>query len=73
MSMPIIPDINLEININRQDAVNIIIASIAMEELALAHILNAEGGVDEDDAAEDAGYAKSIDGFNIKNTFRIIP
>lgn len=43
MSMPTIPDINMDINIKREDVVNLIITSIAMEELALAHILNAEG------------------------------
>lgn len=43
MSMPAIPDINPEINISRHYAVNMIIASIGMEELSLAHILNAEG------------------------------
>lgn len=43
MSMPTIPDIDPNINISREDAVSIIIASVAMEELALAHILNAEG------------------------------
>lgn len=43
MSMPTIPDINVDININRDDAINVIIMSIAMEELSLAHILNAEG------------------------------
>ena len=43
MSMPKIPDFNPDINIDRKGAVNIIITSIAMEELALAHILNAEG------------------------------
>lgn len=47
MSMPKIPDINpdinVDINIKRSNAINFIIASIAMEDLALAHILNAEG------------------------------
>lgn len=43
MSMPNIPDVNPEINITKQDALNLTIVSIAMEELALAHILNAEG------------------------------
>lgn len=42
MSMPTIPDINADI-IKREDAISIVIASIAMEELSLAHILNAEG------------------------------
>lgn len=41
MSMPKIPDINP--NITRESAINTIIMSIAMEELALGHILNAEG------------------------------
>ena len=43
MSLPKIPDLNPDINIKREDAVNILIASIGLEELALAHILNAEG------------------------------
>ena len=41
MSLPIFPD-----NMNtpgREDAINQIISSIAMEELAFSHILNAEG------------------------------
>ncbi len=42
MSMPNIPDINSTVNIDRDDAVNIILSSIGMEELSLAHILNAE-------------------------------
>lgn len=42
MSMPNIPNLNPQINVNRDDAVNIILSSIGMEELSLAHILNAE-------------------------------
>lgn len=42
MSMPNIPNLNPNININRDDALNIILSSIGMEELSLAHILNAE-------------------------------
>lgn len=40
--MPNIPNLNPNINIDRNDAVNIILSSIGMEELSLAHILNAE-------------------------------
>lgn len=43
MSLPKIPDMNPNINITRQDAVNILIASVGLEEIALSHILNAEG------------------------------
>jgi|GEM_PF-1517772 len=43
MSMPKIPNMDANINIDREGAINLIISSIAMEELALAHILNAEG------------------------------
>ncbi len=42
MSMPNIPSIDPSINVTRDDAVNIILSSIGMEELSLAHILNAE-------------------------------
>ncbi|MFD2117473.1 hypothetical protein ACFSTH_18155 [Paenibacillus yanchengensis] len=43
MSQPNIPDITPEISINREDVINLIIASIAMEEMGLSHIINAEG------------------------------
>ncbi|MFT8351420.1 hypothetical protein [Clostridium saccharoperbutylacetonicum] len=42
MSMPNIPNITPLININREQAINMIMASIAMEEMGLANILNAE-------------------------------
>jgi hypothetical protein len=41
MSMPSFPEINPDIT--RENAINMIITSIAMEELALSHIMNAEG------------------------------
>lgn len=43
MSLPKIPDLDPKITIKREDAVNILIASIGLEEIALSHILNAEG------------------------------
>jgi hypothetical protein len=43
MSMPNIPDINPYIKLKRKDVVNLLLASIAMEELGLAHLINAEG------------------------------
>ncbi len=42
MSFPTIPDITPTININRSDVINLLLASIAFEELGLAHIINAE-------------------------------
>ncbi|MBP1969342.1 hypothetical protein J2Z83_001446 [Virgibacillus natechei] len=43
MSQSNIPDINPDITLNREDVINLLLASIAMEELSLAHIVNAEG------------------------------
>ena len=41
MSMPSFPEIDQELT--RERALDMILASIAMEELALSHIMNAEG------------------------------
>lgn len=43
MSMPNIPNISPNISINRKDVINLLLASIALEEIGLAHIINAEG------------------------------
>ena len=42
MGMPTIPDIKPKIDICFNDTVVLLLASIAMEELSLAHIINAE-------------------------------
>jgi len=43
MSLPNLPNITPTISINRDDAINLLLASIAMEEIGLAHIINSEG------------------------------
>ncbi|ETT57678.1 hypothetical protein C173_31431, partial [Paenibacillus sp. FSL R7-277] len=43
MSKPNLPNITPTISISRDDVINLLFSSIAMEELGLAHILNAEG------------------------------
>ncbi|WP_341348111.1 hypothetical protein [Paenibacillus sp. FSL H3-0469] len=43
MSNPSIPNISTTVTLTRYDAINLLLSSIAMEELALAHIINAEG------------------------------
>lgn len=43
MSQPSIPNITPNITLTRDDAINLILSSIAMEEIGMSHILNAEG------------------------------
>ncbi|ONI43887.1 hypothetical protein AN641_06410 [Candidatus Epulonipiscioides gigas] len=43
MSMPSIPNLEPSIKINQEEALNVILTSIAMQELSLSHIVNAEG------------------------------
>lgn len=42
MSFPNIPNVTPNININKTDVINLLLASIAFEELGLAHVINAE-------------------------------
>jgi len=43
MSFPNIPNVTPNISVDRDDVINLLLASIAFEELGLAHIINAEG------------------------------
>ncbi len=43
MSQASIPNITPVISIDREDAINLLLISIALEEIGLAHIINAEG------------------------------
>jgi hypothetical protein len=43
MRFPNIPNITPNISVNREQVINLLLESIGMEELALAHIMNAEG------------------------------
>lgn len=42
MSFPNIPDVDANISITIEDSISLLLASIAFEELGLAHIINAE-------------------------------
>lgn len=42
MGMPNIPDIKPKIDITIEDTITLLLSSIALEELSLAHIMNAE-------------------------------
>lgn len=41
--MPNIPNITPNISLDRSDTINLLLSSIALEEIGLSHILNAEG------------------------------
>ncbi len=43
MSMPMIPNITPTISLKRCDSMNLLLSSIALEEIGLSNILNAEG------------------------------
>ncbi|MFT4142699.1 MAG: hypothetical protein QM671_27710 [Bacillus sp. (in: firmicutes)] len=43
MSLPNLPDITPDISLTRQEVINLLLSSIAMEEISLSHIINAEG------------------------------
>ncbi|WP_280771727.1 hypothetical protein [Salipaludibacillus daqingensis] len=42
MGMPELPDYSPFIDLEREDVINLILVSIALEEMALAHIINTE-------------------------------
>ncbi|TES45942.1 hypothetical protein E2L07_20010 [Halalkalibacterium halodurans] len=42
MSFPNIPNVTPSIDLTREDVINLLLASVAFEELGLAHIINAE-------------------------------
>lgn len=42
MSMPNIPNIKPEISLKRSEAINLLLSSIALEEIGISHIINAE-------------------------------
>lgn len=43
MSLPKIPDMDPQVTVVKDDAINLLIFSIAMEEIGLSHIINSEG------------------------------
>jgi len=43
MSLPNVPDINPLITLTREKVFHLLLASVAMEEMSMSHILNAEG------------------------------
>ncbi|MEC1931005.1 collagen-like protein, partial [Bacillus amyloliquefaciens] len=43
MSQPNLPNITPVVTLSRDDTINLLLSAIAMEELGMAHILNAEG------------------------------
>lgn len=42
MSFPNIPDVDASVDISLEDSINLLLASVAFEELGLAHLINSE-------------------------------
>ena len=42
MSMPEFPDVDIDVSLTKDQSVNLLLASIAFEELGLAHLINSE-------------------------------
>jgi len=43
MSLPNIPDVTPRITLKREEVIHLLLTSVAMEELSMSHIMNAEG------------------------------
>jgi hypothetical protein len=43
MSLPNVPDITPRITLKREEVIQLLLTSIAMEEMSMSHIMNAEG------------------------------
>ncbi len=43
MSFPNIPNISPEIKLNKKEVIHLLMSSIALEEMSLSHLMNAEG------------------------------
>jgi hypothetical protein len=63
MSMPNIPDIKPNIILNRKDVINLLLTSIALEEIGFSHIINAE--------AEKIHYMLKDDGLTLEDALRV--
>lgn len=43
MSLPHIPDVTPRITLKREEVIHLLLTSVAMEEMSMSHIMNAEG------------------------------
>ncbi|MDF2679709.1 MAG: hypothetical protein K0R47_899 [Brevibacillus sp.] len=43
MSLPNIPDVTPRITLKREEVIHLLLTSVAMEEMTMSHIMNAEG------------------------------
>jgi hypothetical protein len=71
MSMPTIPNITPTINIDREDVINLLLASIAFEELGLAHLINAEAEKIQAVLGTLEGGASGLTGCSIDDLLKI--
>lgn len=73
MSMPHVPDLTPDIELSRKDVINVLLMSIALEELAIAHAVNAEAEKIQEVIASYQSFKQLVKANEkVRDTFKIL-